>query len=256
MSFLHLKAAGCEPPCVCDPPCPDPLPDAAPVDRMQAGGFNWRGDEGSITDRVAEEQREHGNPDELRHSAYTRPSTGLVYMQARYYEPQTGRFTQADRVPYGVESILQGQNNRWAYCANDPVNCSDPSGQISFFGGFKVFAGALIMIGGIALLFLGPAGIVPGFAAIAGGLAMILDAIADETTDCTLALRLHAIAALLNGMAAAILVSGMLGAGFFAAIAMALGVVGAAVRGGDALNDLLTNDLPANGVPPGGLWPF
>jgi len=50
-----------------------------------------------VTDRVAEEQREEdpvtyqaGEP--LIFSSYTRPSTGLIYMQARYYEPETGRF--------------------------------------------------------------------------------------------------------------------------------------------------------------------
>ena len=83
--------------------------------------------EGSVTDRVLEDMQDSATH-ELRWSAYTRPSTGLVYMQARYYDPETGRFTQHDPVPYGME-VLWGQNNRWAYCASDPVNASDPSGE-------------------------------------------------------------------------------------------------------------------------------
>ena len=65
------------------------------------------------------------------HNAYTRPSTGLVYMQARYYDPQIGRFTQLDPVRYGPETFATGQNNRWTYCANDPVNYSDANGEWS-----------------------------------------------------------------------------------------------------------------------------
>ena len=112
-----------------EPPCP--LPEEQwpqPVERMQTGGFNWRGGEGSITDRAAEDMPDT-EENTLRWSAYTRPSTGLIYMQARYYEPETGRFTQADPMPYGLETFAYGQNNRWTYCANDPVNCSDPTGE-------------------------------------------------------------------------------------------------------------------------------
>ena len=114
-----------------DPPAqPCPLPPAEPVERMQTGGFNWRGSEGSITDRVAEDMPDT-EENTLRWSAYTRPSTGLVYMQNRYYEPETGRFTQADSQPYDTAQLMTGQNNRWTYCANDPVNFSDPTGLLT-----------------------------------------------------------------------------------------------------------------------------
>ncbi len=122
--------------------CPEPP--AKPVGRMQTRMFNWRGNEGSQTDVLHESVanletwEDSSDPeiipenDELRWPAYTRPSTGLIYMQARYYEPETGRFTQADPVPYGPELLLGAQNNRWTYCANDPVNYSDPTGNFWF----------------------------------------------------------------------------------------------------------------------------
>jgi hypothetical protein len=29
-----------------------------------------------------------------------------------------------------MDSLLTGQNNRWTYCGNDPVNASDPTGEV------------------------------------------------------------------------------------------------------------------------------
>jgi RHS repeat-associated protein len=132
------------------PDCPiPPERQAHPVERMQTGSFNWRGGEGSITDRVTQDMQD-SETGEMRWSAYTRPSTGLIYMGARYYEPETGRFTQPDPVPYGVE-MAWGQNNRWVYCANDSVNASDPTGMFFpwiFVGLFVTFIGIGLFLGG------------------------------------------------------------------------------------------------------------
>jgi len=49
-------------------------------------------------------------------------NTGLVYYRARYYDPDTGRFTQPD--PVG----LSGGTNLYAYAGGDPVNYTDPLG--------------------------------------------------------------------------------------------------------------------------------
>ncbi|HBC73063.1 MAG: Wall associated protein [Candidatus Amesbacteria bacterium GW2011_GWB1_47_19] len=48
-------------------------------------------------------------------------STGLYYYNARYYNPQIGKFTQSDSAGYG--------SNLYAYVNNDPVNLVDPSGN-------------------------------------------------------------------------------------------------------------------------------
>jgi len=49
--------------------------------------------------------------------------TGLYYYNARYYDPALGRFVSADPL-VGL--------NRYAYCANNPVNAIDPSGYVVF----------------------------------------------------------------------------------------------------------------------------
>jgi len=54
--------------------------------------------------------------------------TGLTYMQARYYDPVIGRFLSVD--PVGFMVSRPGQFNRYSYCYNDPVNCTDPTGML------------------------------------------------------------------------------------------------------------------------------
>ena len=53
--------------------------------------------------------------------------TGLYYLQSRYYDPQIGRFINAD----GYTSTGQGfvGNNMFAYCNNNPISNSDSSGK-------------------------------------------------------------------------------------------------------------------------------
>lgn len=53
---------------------------------------------------------------------YQDADTGLYQMGARYYDPDSGRFTQADPLP------SQMLSNRYAYAGGDPVNYSDPTG--------------------------------------------------------------------------------------------------------------------------------
>ena len=55
--------------------------------------------------------------------------TGLYYLQSRYYDPETGRFLNADDVEYIGYSGEQLSYNAFAYCENNPVNNSDPSGN-------------------------------------------------------------------------------------------------------------------------------
>ncbi len=52
--------------------------------------------------------------------------SGLYYYRARYYDPQTGRFLSED--PIGFDA---GDQNLYRYVQGDPVNLTDPDGQIA-----------------------------------------------------------------------------------------------------------------------------
>lgn len=54
--------------------------------------------------------------------------TGLTYMQARYYDLVVGRFLSHDLVQFSVEQSLHF--NRYGYTYNNPVNMTDPDGNI------------------------------------------------------------------------------------------------------------------------------
>ena len=53
--------------------------------------------------------------------------TGFVYLRARMYDPQTGRFLQRDSV--AKSSVGISGLNRYAYAADNPVTFADPSGR-------------------------------------------------------------------------------------------------------------------------------
>ena len=68
---------------------------------------------------------------------YLDDETGFYYLQSRYYDPEVKRFINAD----GLISTGTGVMgyNMFAYCDNNPVNCSDPTGMCEFnFVGGKV----------------------------------------------------------------------------------------------------------------------
>ncbi|UPG88326.1 RHS repeat-associated core domain-containing protein [Luteibacter aegosomaticola] len=55
------------------------------------------------------------------------PESGLVYMQARYYDPAISRFLSAD--PDGVSPGNSLAFGRYAYASNNPVGNVDPNGR-------------------------------------------------------------------------------------------------------------------------------
>jgi RHS repeat-associated protein len=111
--------------------------------------------EGTLKDSV-------GVKNPYRYRGYRHDTeTGLYYLQSRYYNPEWGRFINADEYIGEVGTLLS--SNMFAYCLNNPVNLYDPSGSW--------FALTFPLIGTIAAVISSP--IVIGVAlAAATGLAV------------------------------------------------------------------------------------
>ena len=58
---------------------------------------------------------------------YLDDETGLYYLNARYYDPEIGRFISADSIAYLAPESINGLNV-YAYCGNNPVMNVDPTG--------------------------------------------------------------------------------------------------------------------------------
>ncbi len=70
--------------------------------------------------------------------------TGLYYLQSRYYDPETGRFINADSTDYlGATGTLLSYN-LFAYCENDPVNYVDSSGNVTITKGYTNYLKYLV----------------------------------------------------------------------------------------------------------------
>ncbi len=81
--------------------------------------------EGTLKDTVGIK-----NPYRYRGYRYDN-ETGLYYLQSRYYNPEWGRFINADSLGGEIGELLS--HNVFAYCFNNSVNMSDPTGQLAFF---------------------------------------------------------------------------------------------------------------------------
>ena len=64
---------------------------------------------------------------------YYDSETGLYYLQSRYYDPETGRFLNADDVNFLGATETPISYNAFAYCRNNPVNYSDPEGHFVIY---------------------------------------------------------------------------------------------------------------------------
>ena len=67
------------------------------------------------------------NPIRYRGYYYDK-ETALYYLNARYYDPEVGRFISADSTQYLEPNTVNGLN-LYAYCGNNPVINVDPSGR-------------------------------------------------------------------------------------------------------------------------------
>jgi RHS repeat-associated protein len=82
-----------------------------------------------------------------RFTSYDRSGvTGLDYAVNRHYDSQQGRFTQVDPAGMNATDLSSPQTlNLYAYCANDPINHTDPSG-LGFFSFLKKVFKAILKV--------------------------------------------------------------------------------------------------------------
>ena len=76
---------------------------------------------------------------------YYDTDSGFYYLNSRYYDPETGRFLNADSYASTGQGIIG--HNMFAYCNNNPINMSDPTGELglmfwSFVSVVGISAGA------------------------------------------------------------------------------------------------------------------
>ena len=102
---------------------------------------------------------------------YYDTESGFYLTGTRYYDPEIGRFINADGEISDVGGNVLGYN-LFAYCFNNPVNMDDPTGQWPKWltGALNVVGGALQVVAGAAL---GATVGWTGFGAVAAGFLIV-----------------------------------------------------------------------------------
>ena len=111
------------------------------------------------------------NPFRYRGYVYD-TETGLYYISSRYYDPEFGRFINADDIDYLGADGSPLSYNLFAYCLNNPVNRFDVNGNWSMPNWLKVTVGAVAIAGlAVATVCTGGAAAVICGAALSGAIA-------------------------------------------------------------------------------------
>ena len=89
---------------------------------------------------------------------YFDTETGLYWVQTRYYNPEWCRWISPDTLDYLDPETAHGLN-LYAYCGDDPVNFTDPSGHLpEWLQGLAIglaIVGAVLVVGAITALTMG-----------------------------------------------------------------------------------------------------
>jgi RHS repeat-associated protein len=115
-----------------------------------------------------------------RFTSYDRSTTtGLDYAVNRHYDSLQGRFTQVDPAGMKATHLEAPQTlNLYAYCANDPINRTDPNG-LGFFSFLKKLfriVAIVLLVAALVLVGVG-AGIIATAISFAGGSGWLATAI-------------------------------------------------------------------------------
>ena len=133
----------------------------------------------------------------LRYRSYYYDSeTGYYHHKSRYYSPEVGRWISPEpNVDYGEfdeGSEILGYNV-YAYCFNNPVNMSDPTGnwpKLSTI--FTVVAVAAVAVAAVATCGTAAPALAVAGGDIIGGISAITSAVAEKTVEKT-AKRNHSV---------------------------------------------------------------
>ena len=119
------------------------------------------------------------NINPLRYRGYYWDSeTGLFYVNSRYYDPETGRFINADNQVQTSGTDMTGMN-LFAYCGNNPANRIDPTGEAWWHWAI----GAAIVVACAAAVVVTAGGAL----AAMGAVAAVGSGVAASTTAATIA---------------------------------------------------------------------
>ena len=128
---------------------------------------------GNITNmEYTNETLANANPLRYRGYYYDR-ETGLYYVSSRYYDPEIGRWINAD-IPETLTADFENfaQYNLFAYCFNNPVNMSDETGTWPSWAKKVVAAVAVVaVVAAVAAVTVATAGAGTAAAVIAVGAA-------------------------------------------------------------------------------------
>ena len=84
---------------------------------------------------------------------YYDSETGFYYVSSRYYDPEIGRWINADTTDVlSLPYYHLGQYNLFSYCNNNPVNDRDDDGQLSWLAKIAIGAAAIAIGVGVTAL--------------------------------------------------------------------------------------------------------
>lgn len=112
------------------------------------------------------------NPIRYR-SYYFDNETGLYYLLSRYYDPQVGRFINADDISCLMFSDVNGLN-LFVYCRNNPIAYVDNTGNKSKKKWWQWVLGVVAVVVTVALVAITVGTILPAFGASAAAVSIVV----------------------------------------------------------------------------------
>ena len=80
----------------------------------------------------------------FKFNSHEQDASGLQYFNARYYDPETGRFAQAD--PTVPDPLNSQAYNRYMFCYGNPISFIDVNGE-RWFGSLTGYNGRAVDFG-------------------------------------------------------------------------------------------------------------